>query len=84
MKLQLRRTLVRSVQRAAAEYLESVVWYKERSEEAAKDFIKVINEKIDKIEKKTISFVRLTNNFTKLKPENFRFQLFILLMKRKS
>ena len=29
--------------RAAAEYLESIAWYKERSKQAAENFIKVVN-----------------------------------------
>lgn len=36
--------------RATREYLQSIAWYKERSDKAAKGFVEVVNVTLDKLE----------------------------------
>ncbi|HEX3023656.1 MAG TPA: type II toxin-antitoxin system RelE/ParE family toxin [Chitinophagaceae bacterium] len=69
--------------RAAAEYLESVVWYKERSQEAAKDFIKAINNKIDEIENKPDFFRKTYKQFHEAKTLKFPFSIVYFIDEKK-
>ncbi|MEJ7680593.1 MAG: type II toxin-antitoxin system RelE/ParE family toxin [Segetibacter sp.] len=53
--------------RAAKEYLEAIIWYKERSLLAAENFIKSVNEAFSKIEAEPEYFRNSYKHFHELK-----------------
>lgn len=61
--------------RAAAEYMESIVWYKERSEQATENFIKAVNSKLDEIESKPDSFRKSYKQFHEARVKKFPFSI---------
>ena len=69
--------------RAAAEYLESVLWYKERSEQAAGNFINAINDKLDEIERKPDFFRRTYKQFREAKTHIFPFSIIYFIDEEK-
>ena len=69
--------------RAAKEYIEAVAWYKERSVQAAENFVKAIQDKLSAIEKQPDYFRNSYKHFHEAKTRKYPIltTLFILLMK---
>ncbi len=61
--------------RAAKEYLESIMWYQERSLSAAENFVKSINEAFSKLEINPYSFRNSYKQFYELKLSNYPFAI---------
>jgi len=53
--------------RAAKEYLEAVIWYKERSSLAAENFVRTVNEAFSEIEAEPDYYRNSYNHFHELK-----------------
>ena len=52
-------------ERASREYLDSIIWYKERSLYAAEYFIAAINKTLELLASNPTTFKKTINNFTK-------------------
>ena len=70
--------------RAATEYLESVLWYKERSEQSAINFIKAVNDKLDEIENMPERFRKSYKQFHEARTKKFPFSIVYFIDHEKS
>jgi len=61
--------------RAAREYLETVAWYKERSISAAENFVKAIEERLNKIEYQPHYYRKSYKQFHEAKTHKYPFSI---------
>lgn len=59
--------------RATTEYLQSITWYKERSDKAAIDFVEEVNTVLDKLEADPNSFRNSYKHFREAALKRFPF-----------
>ncbi|MDI9365557.1 MAG: type II toxin-antitoxin system RelE/ParE family toxin [Flavobacterium sp.] len=62
-------------QRAAKEYLESLLWYKERSENAAENFVAIISKTLDKVAERPTHFKNTYKHFYEVSTKTFPFSI---------
>ncbi|MEO6453043.1 MAG: type II toxin-antitoxin system RelE/ParE family toxin [Ginsengibacter sp.] len=66
---------IRFRKRAAKEYIEAISWYKNRSFQAASDFVSVIQETLDEVEKGPGRFRNSYKHFHEIKTKKFPFSI---------
>ena len=59
--------------RAAKEYLESIIWYQERSLEAAENFVTAVNTAFTSIELQPASYKKIYKHFREIKLKKYPF-----------
>lgn len=69
--------------RAIKEYLESTIWYKERSLAAAENFIKSVNEAFSKLEIKPAVYKNSYKHFHEIKLTNYPFAVVYFIDQKK-
>lgn len=69
--------------RASKEYLDALLWYKVRSIDAASNFVKAIDETLEKIAGNPAMFRNSYKSFTKRPQKNTRSVLFTSLMNQR-
>ena len=61
--------------RAAKEYLKAIVWYKERSLQAAENFVKAVNETFSNIEAQPEHYRNTYKHFHEIKLKKYPYSL---------
>ncbi len=61
--------------RAAKEYLEAIAWYKERSQMAAKNFVKEVNDAFTKVEFEPAKHKNTYKHFYEIKLHKYPFSI---------
>lgn len=62
-------------ERASREYLDSLLWYKDRSNEAAENFVKAIDETLERISLNPTRFRNTYNGFYETAARKFPFSI---------
>lgn len=70
--------------RAAKEYLEAVIWYKERSLLAAENFVKLVNEAFSEIEAEPEYYRNSYKPFHELKLHKYPYTIVYFINKTKN
>lgn len=61
--------------RAAKEYLRAIFWYKERSLQAAENFVKAMNEAFSNLKLQPLYYRNTYKNFPKIKLQKYPYAL---------
>ena len=69
--------------RAATEYIEAVAWYKERSLQAAENFIFLIQQTLTQIETQPDYFKKSFKNFHEAKTQKYPYSIVYFLDEKK-